>query len=118
MEFNFEKLNVYQTAISFIDKCFALCDKLNYKHQSSIGDQLRRASLSIANNIAEGSDKRSPKDKKKFYIYSLDSARECIPMFTILRMRNIIDKNQELSLREHCAIICKMMNKLINSVAE
>ena len=110
-EFNFEKLEVYQKALRFVDNCFNICDALDYKLQSSVGDQLRRSSLSIANNIAEGSDKRSAKDKKKFYAYSLDSARECIPVFTVLGMRKIISAEQEGKLRENCAIICKMLNE-------
>ncbi len=115
-EFSFEKLRVYQEAVDFINDCFVLCDNLDFKYQSSIGDQMRRASLSVANNIAEGSSRRYLKEKKKFYTYALDSARECIPMFTILKMRKKITDKQELHFREKCAIICKMLNRLIGSV--
>lgn len=115
-EFSFEKLEVYKKAINFTNSIFNICNNFPNKVQYSLGDQLRRASLSIVNNLAEGSDKRFPKDKKKFYEYALDSSRECIPMLTISVFQGLIDKNIETNLREECIIICKMLRKLILSV--
>ncbi|MFH1479131.1 MAG: four helix bundle protein [Candidatus Omnitrophota bacterium] len=117
-DFSFERLEVYKKAISFINSVFSLCNKIPYKLQSSLGDQMRRASLSIANNIAEGSDKRFPKDKKRFYDHSLDSARECIPMFTVCLNQGIITSNIHDKLRDECIVICKMLRRLIQSVPE
>ena len=114
--FSFERLDVYKKAIDFISLVFDLCDKFPYKLQHSLGDQLRRASLSIANNIAEGSDKKSPKDKKKSYEYSLDSARECIPMFTVCIRQNLMEESKYDRLRADCTVICKMLRRLIQSV--
>ncbi len=113
---SFEKLEVYQKAIKFVDNIFTLSDNFPHKLQSSLGDQLRRAGLSITNNIAEGSDKKSGRDKVKFYSYALDSARECISMLTIVGMRGIIMPMKASDLRENCITICKMLRKLIDSV--
>ncbi|MEW6171001.1 MAG: four helix bundle protein [Candidatus Omnitrophota bacterium] len=115
-EFSFEKLGVYKKAINFTNSIFNICNNFPNKVQYSLGDQLRRASLSIVNNLAEGSDKRFPKDKKKFYEYALDSARECIPMLTICVFQGLIDRNIEGKLREEGIVICKMLRKLILSV--
>jgi four helix bundle protein len=114
--FNFEKLDVYNKGLDFIYSVFDISNKFSYRYQSSLGDQLRRASLSIVNNIAEGSDKISPRDKKNFYSHSLNSSRECIPMFTICLNQNLINKSEYDKLRNDCTIICKMLRKLINSV--
>lgn len=115
-DFSFERLEVYKRAIQFNDCIFTACDKLPIRLQSSIGDQLRRAALSIVNNIAEGSDKRFSKEKKKFYEYALDSSRECIPMLTIADLRGLIEKNSSGKLREECTVICRMLRRLIQSV--
>lgn len=115
--FSFERLEVYKRAVSFVNSVFDLCNKIPYKLQNSLGDQLRRASLSIANNIAEGSDKRFPKDKKRFYDHSLDSARECIPMFTVCLNQSIISSSKHDKLRDDCTVICKMLRRLIQSVS-
>lgn len=59
--FDFEKLEVYRMALEFISKVFKVCRKLSRDYRYSIADQLTRAALSIANNIAEGSGKKSKK---------------------------------------------------------
>lgn len=74
-KFDFEKLEVYQRALNFVNKVFETTGVFSNRFQFSIGDQFRRASLSIINNIAEGSGKQSHEDKKRFYKYSLDSDR-------------------------------------------
>ena len=114
--FSFERLDVYRKALKFTDTIFDICNKFPNNIQYSLGDQLRRAALSIVNNIAEGSDKSSLKEKRKFYEYALDSARECIPMLTIVALHGLIAKDFEGNLREDCTVICKMLRKLILSV--
>jgi len=111
--FDFEKLDVYKRALDFIDKVFDLTDNFSRNVQFSLGGQFRRAALSIINNIAEGSGKKSKDEKRRFYRYSLDSARECVPMITICLRRGQIDRQTHDRLREDCIIICQMLAKLI-----
>ena len=117
-KFDFEKLDVYQLGIDFVDKAFSISGKFSWEIQYSLGDQFRRASLSIINNIAEGSGKKSKKGKIQFYGYALDSARECIPMITIALKQNQIDKETFEYLRADCVKICNMLGRLIKSVQE
>ena len=46
------------------------------RYQSSIGDQIRRASLSIFLNIVEASAKFSQNEKKQFLKFSFSSLKE------------------------------------------
>lgn len=115
-DFSFEKLEVYKKGINFVNSLFAVCDEFPQKIQYSLADHLRKTGISITNNIAEGSDKRSKYEKKRFYEYSLDSARECIPMLTISLKQGIITTSVHDKLREDCTVICKMLRKLIQSV--
>ena len=55
MAFKFESFDVWKRAIEFADKMFDAADKLPQKYQFSLGEQLRRAALSIPTNLAEGS---------------------------------------------------------------
>jgi len=116
VEFDFEKLHVYKKALDFVDGVFSVCDDLPINMQSSLGDQLRRASLSVTNNIAEGSGQSSVKKKQCFYEIALNSCRECVPVLTILERRKLIDQQALGSLRESCLEICKMMRGLMRAV--
>ena len=53
--FDFEKLETYQQAFRFNREIFKRSLKFYRLLQSSLGDQLRRAALSILTNVAEGS---------------------------------------------------------------
>ena len=116
MDFGFENLEVYQLAIEFANRVFSLTVGFSIRVQSSLGDQFRRAAISIPNNIAEGSGKVSAKEKKQFYSYALNSTSECIPIMTIAeRQRELSDKDHDY-LRETCSRLHKMLIKLIKSV--
>ena len=114
--FDFERLEVYQKTLEFVVKIYRLTKALPKEYQYSLADQLRRAGLSILNNLAEGSGKLSKKEKAQFYKTSLNSARECIPMLTVLM------KEQQLSIETHHALrgdvvhIANMLGRLVASL--
>ena len=111
--FDFERLEVYKMGIEFVRQIYKLTDTLPRSYSFSLADQLRRAALSIVNNIAEGSGKFSKKEKSQFYRISLMSARECIPMLTILKEDGIITNVIHDNLRDRCIHICNMLGKLV-----
>jgi len=115
-EFDFERLEVYRRSIDFANLAFKIADSLPKHLQSSLGDQLRRSAISICNNVAEGSGKTSPREKRQFYHYSLDSARERIPIITLIQKRVEPASDTSRDFRDSCEIICKMLTKLILSV--
>lgn len=49
-----------------------------------IRDQLQRASLSVVLNLAEGSAKPTPKERRRFYSIALASLRETQALLQIL----------------------------------
>ena len=111
--FDFEKLDVYQLALDFIDDVFNVLKETSLDIQYSVGGQLRRAALSIANNIAEGSGKTSPKEKIQFYGFAINSARECVPMLTLCARQKEMSIETHDKLRKKCISICNMLGKLI-----
>ncbi len=113
--FDFEKLDVYQEALDFANDVFKITNGFRREIQYSLGDQFRRAALSICNNIAEGSQKTT-RGRKQFYHYALDSARECIPMISLSLKQKEISPDVEMQLRGRCLKICNMVYRLIRSV--
>lgn len=58
----------------------------------------------------------SKKEKLQFYRFSINSARECIPMLTILHKENLVSESDSNKLRQDCIYICNMLGRLIASV--
>ena len=83
--FDFEKLDVYQLSLAWLDEFFTLCRTLPRESRYAVGDQLIRAGLSISNNLAEGVGKSSVKERARYYGTAINSARECISILIVLR---------------------------------
>lgn len=113
--FDFEKLNVYQKVLSFIDKIFNVVKTLPKEYRYPLGDNLLRAGLSIANNLAEGNGKKSIKEKHRYFGTSLDSARECISVFNVLKQQRLIDNDMYNKVRSDVKEITSMVWGLIES---
>lgn len=81
--FDFEKLIVYQKTKVYNKSVieFMSFNRLDF----TIRDQLKRASLSILLNIAEGTGRHTSPDKKHFYIISRGSVFECAALFDLLK---------------------------------
>lgn len=65
---NFEKLLVWQKSLEYARTLVLIADSLPQKYQYSFADQLRRAALSIASNIAEGAGRQSYRDRAIFIL--------------------------------------------------
>jgi four helix bundle protein len=112
--FDFEKLEVYKKA-KFLNKEVLLFLKENKRIDSYLKDQLRRASISMVINIAEGSGKFSKADKKNFYITARGSTYECVSLFEIILEENEVTKESFDIFYQKFEIISKMLLGLINS---
>lgn len=115
-EFDFEKLEVYQLALEFLDFIFEICKNLARDLEYVLGDNLKRAGISISNNIAEGSGKKSAKEKARYYGTSLDSTRECVNMFIILNRQKAITKENYFKARTFGKRLTSMLFRLIESI--
>ena len=118
IQYDFEKLDVYQCALDFMKIMFAINKKIPSTLQYSVGDQLIRAGLSISNNIAEGSGKLSAREKRRYYGTAIDSCRECISVLNVLKNEKFIDEKDAIEARQLGQRITSMLYKLIKSVKE
>ena len=116
--FDFERLEVYQYALEFFSMSFGVFRTMPRDVKYSLGNQLLRASLSISNNIAEGSGKLSGKEKKRYYSISLDSCRECVSVLNALKREKLLDEKSCSDMRRKAISITNMLNGLIKSVKD
>jgi four helix bundle protein len=82
----------------FASAMFDLADSLPQKYQFSLGEQLRRAALSIPSNLAEGSGRDNPKEERYFYGMAKGSVYEVVSL--LVRMDKRGHLTQEV-YREH-----------------
>jgi len=82
VQFDHERLKVYQEALRFIVWVSPLIDDLPGK--LSARDQLDRASTSIALNLAEGNGKRSHPDRCRYFDIARGSTVECAACLDVL----------------------------------
>jgi len=115
MAFMFENLDVYQKAVDFTDQIISLTESFPRGYYF-LTDQLNRASLSIATNIAEGNGRFTKADRKHFFIIARGSAQECIPLLELARRKQLISESTVSELRNQLEIIAKMISGLINGL--
>jgi four helix bundle protein len=92
--FSFEKMVAWQQAIGWADGIFDVADRLPQKLQFSFGEQLRRACLSVSNNLAEGSGRRTPRGQRYFYDIAHGSAYEVVSILAILKRRGHVSPQE------------------------
>jgi len=113
--FDFENLDVYKLALSFAKEVAKSTDNAPRGHWSLV-DQFRRASTSIALNIAEGAGRYAKGEKKQFYSIAKGSAYECVPLISLFYGLTIIDASKASDWKEDLQRICQMLTKLIQSL--
>ena len=90
----FEDLEIWKESIQIGVKVYQLCEQTSLKNDFSAKDQLRRAAVSISNNIAEGFECNNNKVFQKFLTYAKGSAGEVRSQLFLLREIGIIDNKK------------------------
>ncbi len=92
MSFIFEKLEVYPRAVDFAERIETLSKEIAGQGYYHLLEQLRRASLSISLNIAEGNGRWRPGNTKNFFWIARGSAFECVPLVELCRRQKLISE--------------------------
>ncbi len=94
--FGFEKLEVWKEARTLTVLIYELTEKFPDKEKFGLTNQMRRASVSIGANIAEGSTRFSAKEQAHFYSISYGSLMELMShTFTAFDLKYLNDEEFE-----------------------
>jgi len=110
MKFKFEKLLIWQDAMTFGEEINILSDSFPSKELYNLSSQIRRAADSVALNIAEGAIGQSNPEQHKFIGYSIRSLAEVVTCLHKAKLRNYICEN-EFNIKYGSSF--KLMNMLI-----
>jgi four helix bundle protein len=114
--FRFEELEIWKLAISYADEIYDLTDKLPGNERNNLIDHLKRAALSISNNIAEGSGATSNKGFCSFLDISVRSAFETVNLLHFAKIRNFITDSKRGELYKKTEILIKKIRSFKNSL--
>lgn len=115
MAFMFGNLDVHQKAVDFADLASALTESFTCGCYF-LADQLNRAALSVATNLAEGNGRFTKADRKNFFGIGRGSAQECVPLLELARRRRLLDDTRHAAMRAGLETIAKMLSGLINGL--
>jgi four helix bundle protein len=93
--FRFENMDIWKDAISLSDSLFDFADKADEKRFYKFAEQLRAATMSISNNIAEGSGSFSDNEFAAFLNIARRSVFECANILQIFLRRKIITPEEK-----------------------
>ena len=108
MPFMFERLDVYQKAVDFADEVALLTESFP-RGYGFLVDQLHRAALSIATNLAEGNGRFTKPDRRNFFTIARGSVQECVPLHEVARRRGLVQDPVALVLEERLEVIARMI---------
>ena len=114
--FNFQQLDVWQLSIEFADNVYKATEGFPSHELYGLMSQLRRASVSISSNIAEGSGRGSNKEFQRFIGIAYGSLMECVSQLEICRRRNYVTPENYASLNSHGDRIARMLSRLRESL--
>ena len=117
MTFAFEKLIVYQKAVDFADEVFQLTEQFP-RGYGFLVDQLNRASLSVAANLAEGNGRFTKPDRKHFFGIARGSVQECVPLLELAKRRQLLSDAIHTELKSQLEEISRMLSGLINGLED
>jgi four helix bundle protein len=102
---------VYRCAVTFLGRAAPLAERMP-KGYASLGDQLRRAALSVPLNIAEGNGKLGG-GSTQHYAIARGSALECAAIVDACDALGFASAEQLAPLRELLERIVSMLTKMV-----
>ena len=114
--FSFEKLLVYKSARQLVKEIYTLQKKLPCEEKYALGDQIRRSSVSIVANLAEGSGRFSSKEKIHFVEISYGSLLEAYCELQLAHDFGYISEDAFVNIGPQFEETAKMLSGLRNSL--
>ena len=110
MKHNFKNLNIWKLAIELANDTYILTDSFPKNEEFGLKSQLRRCSVSVASNIAEGSSRSSNKDFNRFLEISLGSLYELKTQIIISSNRSYFDLSKLQNIENKITELQRMIS--------
>lgn len=112
--YNFEKLDVWIEAKKLTKDIYTFTKTFPTDEKFGLISQLRRASVSVCSNIAEGSARKTNKDKAYFTTIAFSSAVEVLNQIIIAQELSFLTLGNYKNVRKQIESITNKLNALRN----
>ena len=116
MDLSFENLEVWRDAMDLAVDIYRVTESFPKEEQFGVKSQLRRATTSIALNIAEGKGRYHDKEFVQFLYFARGSLYETITLLKLAMRLSYITQNQSHHALQSCFNIMSKLSGLINSL--
>lgn len=110
--FSFENLLVWQKSRVLAKEIYQITSTFPKEELFGISSQMRRCSISIPSNLAEGSSRRTAKDKARFTEIAFGSGLELLNQLIIALDLNYIEETKYLEIRVKLQEVTFLLNAL------
>jgi four helix bundle protein len=108
--FRFENMQIWQRAADLSARLFKLAEKMDERRYYRFAEQLRAASLSITNNLAEGSGSASDVDFANFLNTSRRSVFEVANMLILFTREKYLTEMETANVVKELAEQSRMLH--------
>ena len=115
MKYAFEKLDVWQKSRVLAIEIYTVTKSFPADEKFGLTSQIRRATISISSNIAEGSTRLSTRDKSRFYEIAYGSLIEVLNQLIISQDLQYLIPDDFTRLRTKADEISRMLLALHKS---
>jgi four helix bundle protein len=113
---SFEDLRVWQNGMSLVKQIYVITNEGKLSKDFGLRDQLRRASVSVPTNIAEGFERSSRKEYLNFLNFAKGSVGEVRSLLRVAVEVGYIEQSTYSQLYDRAIELSRMLSKQIQSI--
>jgi four helix bundle protein len=117
LKLNHKNLEVWKTSIEIIKEVYKISNLFPSEEKFNLISQIRRAALSISNNIAEGAARSSRAEKRRFYEIARSSFVEVDNCLEVALHLNYINEKNISPVLPLMEVELKMLTSLIRTMS-
>ena len=116
MPFPFEKLDVYQKALTLAERLHSACDAFPAKGSFALADHLRRLAVGIAGDIATASALWPQAERREAFMAARASALACVPALEVAARRGLMMAEKKAELLAELETVAKMLSGMLKGM--
>lgn len=111
-KYSFENLDVWQLSRRLVEKVYRLTKGFPSEELYGLTSQLKRAVISVASNIAEGSARKNKRDQGHFYQTAYSSLMEVACQLIIAVDLKILEEDEHQVIKQEIKELSNKINAL------